>query len=497
MGAVARTLGCALWGLETALVTVEVDVANGLPHFAIVGLPDTAVQEARERVRAAIRNAGFEFPLRRVTVNLAPAERRKEGTGFDLPIALAILRATGQLTVDPDGLCLGELALDGALRPVRGAMPRVRRALQSGIARAYVPVENAGEAAALGAEAIAFRSLRDAVAHFEGVTRQAPVDVPPLAIAPTPIADLRDIVGQETPKRALEIAAAGAHNLLLVGPPGTGKTLLARALPSILPPLDPDEAVEASAVHSVAGLIDPDRPLLVARPFRAPHHTASHLALVGGGTPPRPGEVSLAHAGALFLDEFAEYQPQVLDTLREPLEEGSITISRAGGAATYPARFVLVAAMNPCPCGHAGDAGTECTCLPDAIERYRGRISGPVLDRIDLRVHVPRVAYEELRDERTREPSAVVRERVCAARERMRVRGRRTNAELSIADVKRHCRLEDSAEALLGDAMRLRRLSARGYHRVLRVARTAADLDRSERITGDHLATALLLRAAA
>src|SRR5207244_3813296 len=248
-------------------------------------------------------------------------------------------------------------------------------ALLSGITRAYVPIENAGEAAALGADAIAFGSLRDAVAHFEGVTRQAPVGVPPPAQVPPPTADLRDIVGQETPKRALEIAAAGAHNLLLVGPPGTGKTLLARALPSILPPLDPDEAVEASAVHSVAGLIDPERPLLVARPFRAPHHTASHLALVGGGTPPRPGEVSLAHAGALFLDEFAEYQPQALDTLREPLEEGAITISRAGGAATYPARFVLVAAMNPCPCGHAGDAGMECTCLPDAVDRYRGRIS--------------------------------------------------------------------------------------------------------------------------
>jgi magnesium chelatase family protein len=306
VGAVARTLGCALWGLETALVTVEVDVANGLPHFAIVGLPGTAVQEARERVRAAIRNAGFEFPLRRVTVNLAPAERRKEGTGFDLPIALAILRATGQLTADPDGLCLG------ALRPVRGAMPWVRRALGAGICRVYVPVENAGEAAALGAETIPFASLREAVAHFNGVTRIAPAVAPPPAASPRWAADLGDIVGQETPKRALEIAAAGGHNLLLVGPPGTGKALLARALPSILPPLDPDEAVEASAVYSVAGLIDPEHPLLVARPFRAPHHTASHLALVGGGTPPRPGEVSLAHAGALFLDEFAGFQPQVL-----------------------------------------------------------------------------------------------------------------------------------------------------------------------------------------
>lgn len=495
MSAVARTTGCALWGLETALVTVEADVANGLPHFAIVGLPDTAVQEARERVRAAIRNAGFEFPLRRVTVNLAPAERRKEGTGFDLPIALAILRATGQLTVDPDGLCLGELALDGGLRAVRGAMPRVRRAMSAGIARAYVPMGNAGEAAALGAETIPFATLRDAVAHLEGSTRVAPVGAPPPAAAPRWNADLGDIVGQETPKRALEIAAAGGHNLLFVGPPGTGKTLLARAFPSILPPLDPDEAIEASAVHSVAGLIDPQRPLLVARPFRAPHHTASHLALVGGGTPPRPGEVSLAHAGALFLDEFAEYQPQVLDTLREPLEEGAITISRAGNAATYPARFVLIAAMNPCPCGHFGDVGTECTCLPDAIDRYRGRISGPVMDRIDLRVHVPRVPYEQLRDDATRERSAAVRDRVCAARRRMRDRGCRTNAELTVAEVKRDCRLDAEAETLLGEAVARRALSARGYHRVLRVARTAADLDRVERISVDHLATALLLRA--
>ena len=495
MGAVAKTLGCALWGLETALVTVEVDVANGLPHLAIVGLPDTAVQEARERVRAAIRNAGFEFPLRRVTVNLAPAERRKEGAGFDLPIALAILRATGQLRTDPDGLCLGELALDGAIRPVRGAMPRVRRAMASGITRAYVPVENAGEAAALGAEAIPFASLRAAVDHFNGVATIVPVAPPPPGRMPQWPVDLTDVVGQETPKRALEIAAAGGHNLLFVGPPGTGKTLLARALPSILPPLDPDEAIEASAVHSVAGLIDPDRPLLVARPFRAPHHTASRLALVGGGTPPRPGEVSLAHAGALFLDELGEFQPSVLDTLREPLEEGAVTISRAGGAATYPARFVLVAAMNPCPCGHHGDPGAECTCLPDAIERYRARISGPLLDRIDLRVHVPRVPYERLRSDDGREPSAAVRERVCAARSRMLGRGVRTNAELGIAGLKRDCRLDADADALLADAMRMRRLSARGYHRLLRVARTAADLDGHDRIAADDVATALLMRA--
>ena len=428
-------------------------------------------------------------------MNLAPAERRKEGAGFDLPIALAILRATGQLRADPDGICLGELALDGTVRPVRGAMPRVRRALAAGIRRAYVAVENAHEAAALGAEAIPLESLRAAVDHLDGRVRIAPVDAPPPGRPPVWPVDLADIVGQETPKQALEIAAAGGHNLLFVGPPGTGKTLLARALPSILPPLDPDEAIDASAVHSVAGLIDPERPLLVARPFRAPHHTASRLSLVGGGTPPRPGEVSLAHAGALFLDELGEFQASVLDTLREPLEEGAITISRAGGAATYPARFVLIAAMNPCPCGHDGDPGAECTCLPDAIARYRARISGPLLDRIDLRVHVPRVPYERLRADDRREPSAAVRERVCAARTRMAARGHRTNTELTIAGVKRYCRLDGEADALLGDAMRNRRLSARGYHRLLRVARTAADLAGHETIGADHVATALLMRA--
>ena len=347
MGSVARTLGCALWGLETALITVEVDVANGLPSFTIVGLPDTAVQEARERVRAAIRNAGFEFPLRRVTVNLAPVERRKEGSGFDLAIALAILRATDQLKTDADGLCLGELGLDGAVRAVRGTMPRVRRACAAGVTRAYVASDNAVESAASGIETIAFGTLALAVAHLDGTTRQAPTQPQSMVPAPFVGPDLADIVGQETPKRALEIAAAGAHNLLFIGPPGTGKTLLARALPGILPPLQIDDAMAASAIHSVAGLGDPDRPILALPPFRAPHHTASRLSLGGGGTPPRPGEVSLAHAGALFLDEVVEFSAKVLETLREPLEEGTITISRAGATATYPARFQLVAAMNP------------------------------------------------------------------------------------------------------------------------------------------------------
>ena len=498
--AVARVPTCALWGLETAIVTAEVDVANGLPTFQIVGLPDAAVSEARERVRAAIRNSGFDFPLRRVVVNLAPAERKKEGAGFDLAIALGVLRASGQLASDPDALCLGEVALDGGLRPVRGVMPRVRGALAVGERDVLCAVENAAEAAAAGARAFGVSTLREAVLHVAGEVRRAPTPVPPPAPVPRSAVDLRDIAGHETPKRALEIAAAGGHSLLLLGPPGTGKTLLARALPSLLPPLDPDEAVVASAVHSIAGLVDPQRPLLSARPFRAPHHTASHMALVGGGSPPRPGEVSLAHAGALFLDELPEFSRQVLDTLREPLEDGSVTISRAGTTATYPARVILVASMNPCPCGHAGDPAVACTCLPEAVERYHSRLSGPLMDRIDLRVHVPRIAYEELREE-GREPSRVVRERVGAARERMSLRlagsGRRTNAELTAGEVRRYCALDADADALAAEAMRARRLSSRGVHRVLRVARTIADLAERDAIGSDELGLALLLRGGA
>ncbi len=496
-GAIARVPTCALWGLETALVTVEVDVASGLPAFQIVGLPDTAVSEARERVRAAIRNSGFEFPLRRVVVNLAPAERRKEGTGFDLAIALGVLRASGQLRRDPEALCLGELALDGGVRAVRGVMPRVRCALAAGSRDVLCADENAAEAAAAGGTAFGVASLREAVAHVAGDARRPPAAVPAPGPPPRPAVDLADIAGHGTPKRALEIAAAGGHSLLLVGPPGTGKTLLARALPSLLPPLDPDEAVIASALHSVAGLVDPAHPLLAARPFRAPHHTASHHALVGGGSPPRPGEVSLAHTGALFLDELAEFSPAVLETLREPLEEGAITISRAGASATYPARVTLVAAMNPCPCGHAGDSAAQCTCLPDAVERYHARLSGPLLDRIDLRVHVPRIAYEELRAE-GRERSAAVRERVAAARERMGARlrgtGRRTNAELTVGEIRRHCVLGPDADGLAAEAMRSRRLSSRGVHRVLRVARTVADLAGADGIAAEHVGLALLLR---
>jgi magnesium chelatase family protein len=494
---VARMTSCALWGLEAAVVTVEVDVANGLPAFSIVGLPDAAVSEAKERVRAAVRNSGFEFPLRRVVANLAPAERKKEGTGFELAIALGVLRATGQLKQDVNAVCLGELALDGSVRAVRGVMPRVRGAIGAGVTDVICAEENAAEAAAAGAYAIGVGTLAQAVAHISGAAPRAPTAIPPPAPAPRPAVDLADISGHETPKRALEIAAAGGHSVLFVGPPGTGKTLLARALPGLLPPLDAEEAVIASAVHSVAGLVDPARPLLSARPFRAPHHTASHMALVGGASPPRPGEISLAHSGALFLDELPEFSRQVIDTLRQPLEEGAITLSRAAATATYPARVILVAAMNPCPCGHAGDPATPCTCLPDAVERYHSRLSGPFMDRIDIRVHVPRLAYDDLRDE-GRETSRVVRERVTAARERMRRRllptGRRTNAEMSVSEIRAFCRLDGAGDALAHEAMRSRTLSVRGIHRVMRVARTIADLAAADAIRAEDLALALVLR---
>lgn len=348
MSGFARVHACALWGLEAEVIAVEVDVSAGLPGLDIVGLPDSAVREARERVRAAIRNSGFELPLRRITVNLAPAERRKEGTGFDLAIALGILRASGQLTAEVRELCVGELALDGSLRGVRGALPRAQRARCAGLVRALVAADIAGEAAAAGGEVIPVGTLRAAVDHLSGAARLAPALPPGPAPEPCWEVDLADIAGQETPKRALEVAAAGGHNALMVGPPGTGKTLLAQAFPSILPPLDRDGAIEASVVHSVAGLTDPARPILSVRPFRAPHHTASRLALVGGGRPPRPGEVSLAHTGTLFLDELTQFSPLVLDTLREPLQEGRVTVARGGTSATYPARFTLLAAMNPC-----------------------------------------------------------------------------------------------------------------------------------------------------
>ncbi|TMD58540.1 MAG: ATP-binding protein [Chloroflexi bacterium] len=491
----ATTRACALWGLDAQLVRVEVDVAPGLPSMHVVGLADAAIREARERVRSAVRNSGFEFPLRRITVNLAPADRRKEGTGFDLAIAVGVLRASGQLQSTADPLLVAELALDGSLRPVRGCLPRVAAAAARGVDEVVVSRENASEAAAVDTLAVrAARTLREVVAHLDST---APIVGEPAAPLGEDTSggevDFADIAGQASARRALEIAAAGGHNVLLVGPPGTGKTLLARAFPGILPAFTPRERFEASVVHSVAGLLGPDRPLLAARPYRAPHHTLSAYALVGGASPPRPGEVSLAHRGALFLDELPEYPAAALEALREPLEDGRITISRAGAAATYPARTILVAAMNPCACGFFGDAERECRCLPEQVARYRARISGPLLDRIDLRVGVPRVQAAALRSV-SAEPSHAIRERVEGARRAARARGVLANAELPLSALRRWSRLSDQTHALLELAVAKDRLSSRGYHRVIRVARTIADLESSAEIAELHLAEALSLR---
>lgn len=499
----ARVLSCATVGLDGALVECEVDVSpSQQPSMVVVGLPDAAVQESRERVRSAIRNSGARFPFGRVTVNLAPADLRKAGPAYDLPIALGVLLASDQLQADlTDAVVIGELSLDGSVRHTQGLLPMVALAQSRGIRTAYVPFDDADEAALVdGICVIPVDSLGGLVKHLTGVAviPQYHGVLPGDDEDDLPITDFAVIRGQEQVKRALEIAAAGAHNVLMSGPPGTGKTLLARALPSILSPLDRDDAIEVTKIYSVAGMLPAGRPLVRHRPFRAPHHTVSYAGLVGGGRFPRPGEISLAHRGVLFLDELPEFNGTVLEVLRQPLEDHSVTISRASGAVTYPANFILVAAMNPCPCGFLGDPSRDCTCSASSIQRYQKRISGPLLDRIDLHVDVPRVDYERLSERRTSESSAVIRERVEAARERQRVRlsgtNLRANADMGAADVQRHCALDATSDALMRSAMRQLQLSARAYHRILKLSRTIADLAGSDAIESMHLAEALQYR---
>ncbi|GAB6042667.1 YifB family Mg chelatase-like AAA ATPase [Endothiovibrio diazotrophicus] len=482
-------------GIDAPLVTVEVHLSGGLPSLSIVGLPETAVKESKDRVRGALLNAGFEFPQRRITINLAPADLPKEGGRFDLPIALGILAANGQLSQGAleQHEFLGELALGGGLRPVRGVLPAALAARDAGRAL-VVPRENGGEAALVGdAEVVGADALLAVCAHLSG---QRPIPFSDAAERAPPDEgepDLREVCGQLQARRALEVAAAGGHSLLMFGPPGTGKTLLASRLPSILPPMDEGEALEAAAVASISDRgLDPAR--WRRRPFRAPHHTASAVALVGGGSQPRPGEISLAHRGVLFLDELPEFDRKVLEVLREPLESGRITISRAARQAEFPARFQLVAAMNPCPCGYLGDPAGRCRCTPDQIVRYRGRVSGPLLDRIDLQVEVPRLPPGTLGGGAPGEPSAAVRERVEAARSRQAERAGRLNAELSGEALSRYCRLDERDGALLERAMEKLGLSARAYHRILKVARTIADLAESESIATPHLTEAIAYR---
>ncbi|MCS7057488.1 MAG: YifB family Mg chelatase-like AAA ATPase [Meiothermus sp.] len=484
----------SLFGLEALPITVEVDVSPGMPFYAVVGLPDKAVEESRERVRAALKNTGFPYPQGRIVINLAPAELRKEGTHYDLPIALGLLAAMGTLPLETlQGFAAaGELGLDGELRPVPGAVNLALGALQEGH-KLLLPESSAPEAALIdGVQVYGAAHLSTLVRFLLGQEKLCRARSSPAQSEPDCPFDLLDVKGQAKAKRALEIAAAGGHHLLMSGSPGSGKTMLAKRLPGLLPPLGPEEALEVTRIHSAAG--QPVQGLIKSPPFRSPHHTVSDAGLIGGGTIPKPGEISLAHRGVLFLDEFPEFSRDALEVLRQPLEDGVVTISRARASFTYPARFLLVAAMNPCPCGWFGDPERPCKCTPSQRMRYAGRISGPLLDRFDLVVEVPRLTPAELARAPEGEPTAIVRERVLAARKRMQARQGKLNSELLGKALRQHTLLSPASEALLQAATKRLALTARSYDRILRVARTIADLAGAERIGEAHLAEALTYR---